>query len=400
MGKKKSVPTQVIAQAQQRYDTTTTPSQTEQEMAPLSQNFTNNYNQAAERNTADYGKMMGQYDQFRQSLGGPSKFDFQRVSAQRPEELNKAYGYLNEAAPGYREFASTGGYSPTDIQELRARGTSPIRAAYGNTMMEMDRARSLGGNAGAPNYIAAASRAQRELPGQMADATTGVNAQLADAIRQGKLAGLSGITNIGSTMGGLSSAESGRMLQADLANQGADIQTQGMGEQSLQNLRQNQLASIGGQASLYGTSPGLASTFGNQALNAYNTRAQMEQSRNQTGLGLLGMQLQGQAQQPTPWWKSALKFGGDAALIGLAASSRTVKHDIKRVSSKNLSKFAIKLKELPLYTWKYNGDETTHFGPIAEEFKDKFGIGDGKTLHLADVMGVVLASQKEALANA
>lgn len=388
MGKKKTNPAQqVINQAQTQYQTTTQPSASENEMAGVSQNFMNNYNEAAGQNKQDYSNIMGGYNDFRKNLGGPTKF-----SVMRPPQLDEAYGNLSSAGKGYQQFADTGGYSPTDIQELRARGVAPIRAAYGNTMMELDRARSLGGGGGAPNYIAAASRAQRELPGQMADATTTVNAGLADAIRQGKLSGLGGLTAVGGTQGNLAGDEANR-----------DLQAQGMGEQSLQNLRSNQLASFGGQASLYGTTPGMTSMFGNQALSAYNQRAGMEQSRNQYGLGLLDAQLRGYGakQAATPWWQTALSVAGTAApYIAMAASSRTVKHDIRRVSSKGLSKFATKLKELPLYTWKYNGEDTKHFGPIAEEFRDKFGIGDGKTLHLADVMGVMLASQKEALSNA
>lgn len=387
MGKKKTpnVPTQVINQAQTQYETTRQPSAAENEMSGVSQQFMNNYNQANQRQTADYGNVMSGYEDFRKNLGGPTKFN-----VMRPPQLDEAYGNLSSAGKGYQQFADTGGYSPTDIQELRARGTSPIRAAYGNTMMEMDRARALGGGGGAPNYIAAASKAQREMPGQLADATTNVNAGLADAIRQGKLSGLGGLTQVGGVQGNLAGDEAGR-----------DLQAQNMGEQSLQNLRQSQLASFGGQASMYGTTPGLSSMFGNQALSAFNQRAGMEQARNSTGMGLLGMQLEGQntKNQGTPWWKTALSVAGTVApYVAMAASSRTYKHDIKRV--KNITPFANKLKDLQLYTWKYNGDNVKHFGPIAEEFKDTFGIGDGKTLHLADVMGVMLASQKEALANA
>lgn len=445
MGKKKqeeNPATQVIQQAQTAYQNTQQPTANETAFGPISDNFMTNYNNAVGQNTQDYGNIMGAYQQFREGLGGPTKFSFDRVSAQRPKELGKAYGYLDEAMPGYRDFAATGGYSPQDIQELRARGVSPIRAAYGNTMMELDRARSLGGGGGAPNYIAAASRAQRDLPGQMADAMTTVNAGLADSIRQGKQFGLTGISNTGSTMGGLASSEAGRMLQAALANQGADLQSQQMGEQSLQNLRQMQLAGLGGQASLYGTTPGMSSMFGNQALNAWQQRAGMEQARNQFGLGLLDAQLRGYGSQEqnkgTPWWQTALQVAGTAApYVAMAASDRNIKQDIQPVnpnyqfgqvnlnqpSTDNLftyssrlmkdnikpvgrsstikgSNFTKKLKDLQLYTWKYKGDDTTHFGPMAQDFKKKFGIGDGKTLHLADVMGVVLASQKEQVKNA
>jgi len=348
---------------------------------------------------------MGAYGDFRKNLGGPTSFSFRPVSAERPEELGEAYGYLREAMPGYRDFAATGGYSGKDVQELRARGVSPIRAAYGNTMMELNRARALGGNAGAPNYIAALSRAQRELPEQIAEATTNVNAGLADAIRQGKMFGLTGISNTGSTMGGLSSQEAGRMLQAALANQSADLQAQGMSEQSRLNTAGMDLNAIGQMAGLYGTTPGMAATFGNQALNAWQTRAGMEQARNQFGLGLLDAQLRGfptgqtqtTTQPGTPWWQTALGIAGTVAPF---FSSRKLKTDIKKVGKRDISKFAKYLEDIPLYTWRYKGDKIRHFGPIAEEFKRKFGVGDGVTMHPADIMGVVLAAGKEAIANA
>lgn len=381
MGKKKENPAQqVIQQAQNQYQTTLTPSPLENQASEMTNQFMQNYNNAVQRNTQDYSNIMGAYDQFRQGLQAP------RISAERPAELGEAYGYLREAMPGYREFAATGGYSPTDIQELRARGISPIRAAYGNTMMELDRARALGGAGGAPNYIAARSRAQRELPGQMADAMTTVNAGLADAIRQGKMFGLTGISNTGSTMGGLSSQEANRMLQAAMSNQQAEMQA-----------NQMRLAALGGQASLYGTTPGMSSMFGNQALNSFGNMAQLQANRQNYGLGLLDAQLRGyganQGQQGTPWWQTALGIAGTVAPF---FSDENMKYDVKPVKGS----INERLKKLPINKWKYKGETTTHLGPMAQAFKKAFGIGDGKTLHPADIMGVVLASQKEAIAHA
>lgn len=286
----------------------------EKEYIPQSQEMWNTYMTGKAQNMQDYSNIMGGYSNFMNNISqqGPTKFGFERVNAERPAELTEGFGYLREAVPGYREFAQTGGYSPTDIQELRARGVAPIRSAYGNTMMELNRARALGGGGGAPNYIAAASKAQREMPGQMADALTGVNAQLAQDIRQGRLAGLSGLAGTGAQMGGLSSQEAGRMLQAAMANQNADLQAQQLSEQSLQALRNTQLEGLRGQTSLYGTTPGLASTFGNQALDAYRNRLQLENMRNQLGLGLLDTQVRayGQQQPTDPWWKQALNAAG------------------------------------------------------------------------------------------
>lgn len=288
------------------YKNSQEPSGTEQEMVPISQNFMNNYNTASTRNMADYGDLMKGFSDYSKN----AKFGFERVQNERPAELGESYGYLREAMPGYREFAANGGYSDKDQQELRARGMSPIRSAYGNTMMQLDRARSLGGNGGATNYIAAASRAQRELPGQMADAMTGVNANLAEQIRSGKLQGLEGMTRIGGTMGGLADSDANRSLHAATSNQAADMQTQ-MNEDSAKRF------GISGQSQLYGTTPGLSSTFGNQALQAYNTRAGMESSRNQYGLGLINAQLSAMNpandQKQKPWWQSALGFGANLA---------------------------------------------------------------------------------------
>lgn len=291
------------------------PTGLEKEFTPISQQFQNAYNVAKDQQMGDYGNIMGGYQNFFNTLQGqqPRSYSAQNVSAANPAELGEAYGYLREAAPGYRSFAETGGYSPTDIQELRARGISPIRSAYGNTMMEMNRARALGGAGGAPNYIAAASKAQRELPGQMADAMTGVNAQLAQDIRAGKIQGLAGLTGIGSEMGGLSSQDANRMLQAAIANQNANLQAQQLSGASEQALWNAKLGALGGQTSLYGTTPAMSATFGNQALQAYQQRAGLEQLRNQFGGSLLDAQIRaygGQTQQQ-PWWQQVLGAAGD-----------------------------------------------------------------------------------------
>jgi hypothetical protein len=335
--------------------------------------FANNYNQASARQNQDYGDIMGSYNQFRTGL--QPLMDKPGISLSRSPETQAAM-------TGYQGFADTGGYTPQDIQELRARGMSPIRAAYGNTMREMDRSRGLGGGY-APNYIAAASKAQREMPGQMADAATGVNAELANSIRQGKLSGLAGL-------GGLAGDEASRDLSAQEANSSRDLGLQGLN-----------LSGIQGASGLFGTSPGMAGTYGNQLLNSTGQQGGLLSDRNKTNIGLMGTQTDalGQAApKGTPWWKSALGYAGKVGLAvapyaAMAMSSRELKEDIKPIN-KNFGK---KLKELPLYTWKYKGDDVKHMGPMAEEFKSKFGIGDGKTLHLADVMGVVLASQKEEL---
>lgn len=286
------------------------PSQTEQQFTNLMPSFTNAYQQSVGQAQQDYGNIMGGYQSFLGNIPKATNFSYQTVTPKTPEELNEAYGYLREAVPGYREFAQTGGYSDKDIQELRARGTSPIRSAYANTMQELDRARAVGGGY-SPGYTAAVSRAQREMPEQIADAMTNVNAKLAEDIRQGKLAGLAGVSGIGSTMGGFASEDANRGLQAQLANQSAALQAAQLSEQSLQNRYMMQLQGLEGERGLYGTSPGMASTFGNQALNAWGQSLGAEQARAQTAQGYLNMansNILAQQQQKggVPWWRKAL----------------------------------------------------------------------------------------------
>lgn len=307
--------TDVYNQARVAYNQTLQPSQMESDFRATIPGYQESAEKARATQMADYGNIMSGYQDYMKNLGDPTKFSYNKVSAQRPAELDESYGYLREAAPGYREFAKTGGYSPTDIQELRARGINPIRASYGTTMRELDRARALGGPGGAPNYIAAVSRANRELPGQMADAMTTVNANLAEQIRAGRLQGLAGLSGIGSTMGGLSSSEASRILQADLANQRADFEAQQASEASRWNLANARLQGLHGQTSLYGTTPAMAATFGNQALNAWGQGLGAESARMNRGVGLIDAQLRAsmQEQNKEGWFDKLMKAGAAAA---------------------------------------------------------------------------------------
>ena len=245
---------------------------------PMQSTMMGNYNQATGQGVQDYGDIMGRY---RSYMDDPANSSFERVSGERIDPSTIGYTRspeLGSAMKGYQEFANTGGFDENAQRDIRARGISPIRAAYANTQMQLDRARSLGGGGGASNYIAATSRAQRDLPQQLADAEQNVNADLAGRIQQGRLAGLGGLSET-------SLADIGFGQQAQLANQGAIMQSrlsnqdvslraalanQGAGLQS----RQNKLGALAGMSSLYGTAPGMASTFGNQALGASGQQLQ------------------------------------------------------------------------------------------------------------------------------
>jgi hypothetical protein len=143
---------------------------------------------------------------------------------------------------GYQEFAKTGGYSPEDIANMRARAAGGVRSAYAGAQREVGRQRALQGGY-SPNATAVQAKMAREQGQLTSDAMQNTEAGLAQARNQGRLAGLSGM----------------------------------FGVESLQN--QNKLAALSGMSSLYGTSPGMAGTFGNQALEAAKIHGGLGQSQ-------------------------------------------------------------------------------------------------------------------------
>src|SRR5215471_381977 len=146
--------------------------------------------------------------------------------------------------PGYAEFARTGGFSPTDVASMRSHAIAPTAAVYKNAMRDVDRAKALSGGY-APNYIAARSRINRDLAQSISDTSTGVESNLAQMKQQGRLAGMEGGSNLARSMAGL-----------------------------------------------YGTAPGLASTFGQQLLGSTGNLLNLGGLQNQLGLGLTNAQIQ------------------------------------------------------------------------------------------------------------
>jgi hypothetical protein len=132
----------------------------------------------------------------------------ERVTASDPY---KSYG-------GYQQFADTGGYSGQDISDMRARGMAPVRAAYDAAARNVGQQRSLQGGY-SPNAIAAQVKMAREQGQSMADAATNVNAGIAQARNQGRLAGLGG-------MQGIEANRQNAQMQGDIFNAGQANQGQ------------------------------------------------------------------------------------------------------------------------------------------------------------------------------
>ena len=212
----------------------------ESQVDPMMDQFAQNYGRGTEQGFKDYGSIMSQYKGVANAPGHTDPFN---------------------SYAGYQDFSKTGGYSPTDISGMRARGVSPIRAAYSNAEREVGRQRSLQGGY-SPNATATLAKMAREQGQAGSDAAGNVEAQLAQMKQQGKLAGLSGMQGI-----------EGQRLNAQFQD------------------RNTQLNAIQGQAGLYGATPGMASTFGNQLNSSVGTSGQfgLDLMRNDiAGQGLPG----------------------------------------------------------------------------------------------------------------
>ena len=167
------------------------------------------YDDARARNELDYNKSRGEtlYGQNKAGLDaqGNAFGNYMNQATQNDEAMRGA------AFSGYQNFANTGGFSPMDKSNMRARGNSPIRAAYSNAERNIERNRAMGGTSAGSNALM--SRMAREQGQSASDATTNTEAGIAQMVQQGKLAGLGGITNLYGTAPGASSLWSRNVLQ-------------------------------------------------------------------------------------------------------------------------------------------------------------------------------------------
>ena len=214
--------------------------------------------------------------------------------------------------------------------------------------------------------------------------------------------GLDAIQRAASARGMLGS---GRLLQS-LADYGQGMASQQYGETlsrlaGLVQMGQQAATNQASGAMNLGNSTGqLTQNLGDTIANSYlargNALSQAVLSANQEykviggggggggGLGGLGSLLGGAA--------SLIGSGsGGSGLMGLF-SSKTLKNKTKSVSTEEILD---RVSQLNIDQWKYKGIEQEHIGPYAEEFKELFGVGDGKTINMIDLFGVLLGSIKE-----
>jgi hypothetical protein len=85
---------------------------------------------------------------------------------------------------------------------------------------------------------------------------------------------------------------------------------------------------------------------------------------------------------------------GAGMLAGAFLSTKTVKTPKGPASKRSLKA----VRDMDIDKWTYDkgkGDEGTHVGPYAEDFKKHTGLGDGKQINVIDAVGTSLGATKE-----
>lgn len=281
--------------------------------------MTNTYNQGSQANLDTYGNVMGKYNSLYENPfgtnpdgsggglgsggGGMPDYGMQRGIYSDLAQNGGGYGWdpmfrgaFDKAIGGYGNFADTGGFSDQNIQDIRARSLAPLRATYGNAQNDLDRSRSLTG--GGANYAAAKAKMSRELGYGLADAGTNAEAQIAQMVQQGKLAGLQGLTSAGTAGQGLSTDIDSLNAQMKLAGLtgmtgiddrlGAQASAAGArSDANAQDMFKARMGILGGMQDMYGTNPALLNVSGNQLLNSDQNLLTGQQLQNQIGIGMI-----------------------------------------------------------------------------------------------------------------
>lgn len=195
-----------------------------------------NFTAAANKQGSDYDTIMSNYSKL---FNAPPSTP---ISYTGSPDVTSAMSNLNN-------LATTGGYSDQNIADLRARGVAPTRSIYSQAQEGLNRQKAIQGGY-SPGFGAASAKMAREESQQISDIGTNVNAGIAQAVAQNRLAASSPYAS-------LASSEAGRGL--DVSKFNVDLANQD---------KARQLQATEGMRGIYGTNPALTSVFGNQVSDA------------------------------------------------------------------------------------------------------------------------------------
>jgi len=274
--------------------------------------FMNNYNTGVGMDLNSYNEIMQGYRDFLGGTGAAGSFGsgYSPISATHVALNPKYMGAVDQSLAGYGQFADNGGFSDRDIANIRARAISPTRAVYSRAQQDIDRQRALQGGY-SPNYTAAKAKMTRDLANEISDDNVNADASIAQMVQQGKLAGLAGLSGTGLGAAGLN-------LNADVANQEADMRAALSNAQNLIAARGQNLGALSGMTNLYGTHPGLAETFGNQVLAGQGQLLQGNGLQNQIAQMMINGRL-AEAQVPGNYQAALGNINSTMATLSNAA---------------------------------------------------------------------------------
>lgn len=219
-----------------------------------------------------YGKM----------IDGP-KYTPQTLKYNRGPELTGAFNNLSE-------YSRTGGISGAEEANIRARGVSPIRSVYANAQQNLSRNRALGSGY-SPNFAASSAKMTRDLSENLANATTNVEAGIAQQRQQGRLQMAPQYADFANretnAMGDIDKQNEDNRLRA--AEMSRATQMQGIG--GLAGLygqqEDRELKALGGMSGMYSSAPGMAQLYGQQAATTRGLDQQDQQIANQSSSNLM-----------------------------------------------------------------------------------------------------------------
>lgn len=243
------------------------------------------YNAAVKQQAGDYDDIMGRFKQIYGTGGGQDSlasgftpYTAERAQYDRSPDTTSALANL-------RELTQSGGLSAGDVQNLRARGISPIRSLYSGAQRDLNRQRNLAGGY-SPNYGAVTAKMTRDQSSLIADQMANVNAGIAEMVQRGKLATAPQYASAAQDESSLKNKFN--LENAQMANDAKKFNLT-----SLMSLRQQdkandpRLSATKGMADLYGTTPALANLYGTQAMNTAQFQNSVNQNKKRQAGGVL-----------------------------------------------------------------------------------------------------------------
>ena len=256
---------------------------------------------AANKQASDYDKIMAEYDDIIKNSQtnpiSPGQVNFQRADFNQIAPQTTNYSQSQDVTKSLSDLSGltdNGGYTPEGIADIRARDISPIRSIYANARENMNRTRALGGGY-SPNFNATTAQLARDEAGKIGDVVTSANAGIAQNVASNRLqaapayAGASATANAARTAADQKNADIINQINAFNAQGAMDVNkfnstgaTQA-GQFNVQaaldaakSNKSNVLGAVQGQTSLYGTTPALTKTFGDQVVQASNVNQQQQ----------------------------------------------------------------------------------------------------------------------------